>query len=168
MAESQPRRTQFPESGEDWSLLQWWRAHPRQGWLWVEVNVGGAGPGDWPNRASTRRIDAVHVLDHPTHAVREWGPGSEQLTEAVRGRDVEIVEAKKTLTDNVIGQCLAGIDMFSRAYPAHGRLLPVAVVRGEPDPVLLWVCHRRGIEVVAYPEPEIQRLRHGESLPPFR
>ena len=139
------RRRSFPSSGEDWSVIRWWRRHARQGLLWVEVEIGRGGPGDWPNTRSHRRIDAVHFPGNPARVVRDWGASSTGFADAVAGSEIEIVEAKKSLNVAVIGQCLAGIDMFSRAYPAHGLLVPVAVVRGTPDPALAWVCRRRGI-----------------------
>jgi hypothetical protein len=56
-----------------------------------------------------------------------WAPrGSLGVTNGELG----IVEAKEELNFDVIGQCIGGIDMFSRAYPRHGFLTPVAVVRG--------------------------------------
>ena len=113
--------------------------------MWVEVEVGRGGPGDWPNTRSHRRIDAVHFAGHPAAVVRDWGATSTGFAETVAGSDVEVVEAKKCLNVAAIGQCLAGIDMFSRAYPHHGLLVSVAVVRGVCDPALEWVCRRRGI-----------------------
>lgn len=164
----QGRRTQFPRGPEGWSIVRWWRDHPRQGRLWVEVGIGRGGPGGWPNPQSSRDIDAVHIPDHPVRAVREWGIGNDELTADVDGRDVEIVEAKVELNADVIGQCLAGVDMVTRACPTHAVVTPVAVVCGEPDPALQWVCHRRGIAVTAYPRNEIDGLQQHGDLPPFQ
>lgn len=155
----------FPSSGEDWSVIGWWRSHPRRGLLWVEVEIGRGGPGAWPNPRSHRRIDAVHLPGHPDRVVRDWGGGSAGFVEAVTGSEIEIVEAKKRLNVDVIGQCIAGIDMFSRAYPDHGLLVPVAVVRGSADPALAWVCNHRGILIDVAPEDDIQHLRRHGSLP---
>lgn len=149
----------FPSSGEDWSLLRWWRQHPRRGWLWTEVAIGHLGPGAWPNPRSHRRIDAVHIPGHPVRKVRRWDNDIEAFREAVSGAEVEIVEAKRELNFSVIGQCIAGIDMFTRAYPAHGLVRPVAVVRGPLDPALLWVCRRRGIDIDTMPERDLDVLR---------
>lgn len=155
----------FPSSGEDWSILEWWCRHPRRGPLWVEVEIGRGGPGAWPNRRSSRRIDAVHLPAAADPAIHGWGADNAGFARQLVGRDVEIVEAKKTLNVAVIGQCIAGVDMFSRAYPVHGLLVPVAVVRGEPDPALRWVCNRRGIVVDTAPEEHIQQLRRQGQLP---
>jgi len=154
------RDDSFPDSGEDWSTLEWWRNHPRQGLLWVEVVIGYAGPGNWPNKRSHRRIDAVHFPGQPDRTVRRWvNSDTDGFAQAVSGAVVEIVEAKYELNFGVIGQCIAGRDMLSRAYPNHGPLRQVAIVRGTPDPALNWICDRRSIEVVAIPHQRIDDLR---------
>lgn len=82
--------------------------------------------------------------------LRWWGDRSEELADQVEGRPVEIIEVKNHLNFDVIGQAIAGADMFSRAYPDHGLLRQVAVVGGEPDNALEWLCAKRGIDVVRY------------------
>jgi hypothetical protein len=129
------------------------------------VEVGRGGPGGWPNRRSHRRLDAVHFPGRPERMVRDWGTGSAGFAEAVRDAEIEVVEAKHELNFDVIGQCIAGIDMLSRAYPHHGLVVPVAVVRGIPDPALTWVCNRRGILVDSVPEADVQQLRRQGRLP---
>ena len=52
-------------SDEDWCIHEWWRRHPNREWLWIEVAIGFAGPGDWPNPRSHRRIDAIHLPGQP-------------------------------------------------------------------------------------------------------
>jgi hypothetical protein len=150
----------FPDSGEDWSILEWWRNHPRQGLLRVEVVIGYAGPGDWPNPRSHRRIDAVHFPGHPSRTARYWvNSDIDDFAATIAGAEVELVEAKNELTFAVIGQCIAGRDMLSRAYPQHGPLRQVAVVRSAPDPALRWVCDRRSIELAAISQGRIDKLR---------
>lgn len=68
----------------------------------------------------------------------------------------------------MIGQCLAGVGMFSCAYPSHAVLSSVAVVRDEPHPALRWVCHRCGVNVVTHPEDHIRYLQRYHKLPPVR
>jgi hypothetical protein len=99
------------------------------------------------------------VLDHPRREVTDWVDDSTSFEHAVGGADIEIVEAKRELDVCVIGQCVAGVDMFSRAYPRHRLVRMVAVVRGTLDPALSWVCRRRSIEVVALDEGVVQALR---------
>jgi hypothetical protein len=155
----------FPSSGEDWSIIRWWRAHPRRGLLWVEVELGRGGPGAWPNRRSHRRIDAVHLPGHSDRVVRDWGADSVGFAAAVTGAEIELVEAKQRLNVDLIGQCIAGVDMFSRAYPDHGLLVPVAVIRGSIDLALAWVCNRRGILSDHATEQDVQHLRRHGTLP---
>jgi hypothetical protein len=137
----------FVKSGEDWSVYEWWQAHANPGWLLMEVKLGQGGPGDWPNRRSHRRLDALHIPGHPRREVTYWGSEFDELADAVRGRRVELIEAKRRLNYDVIGQCIAGVTMFSRAYPMHGPVQQVAIVRGEIDPALRWVCDRRNIQL---------------------
>jgi hypothetical protein len=149
----------FPSTGEDWSIVKWWREHPRRGLLLAEVTVGRGGPGGWLEHGSSRAIDAIHLPGHEDQQAELWARDTDALAELVRNSEVEIVEAKKALNFDTIGQCLAGIVMFARSYPTHGPLAAVAVVRGTPDPALTWVCHRRGIHLACYPEEEIAHLK---------
>lgn len=149
------------KSLEDWSIGHWWERHPRQGLLWFEVEVGGAGPGGWSNRRSARRIDAVHMPDHPRRELLVWN-GADGFAREIQHRELELVEAKGELNLAVVGQCLGAVDMLSRAYPQHGRLIPTAVVRFDPDERLAWVCGRRAIVTYIAPDDEVRRMRtHG-------
>jgi len=122
--------------------------------LWREVEIGKGGPGAWPNRRSHRRLDGLMIPDlWPTDGsttLRHWGSSNGDLAEHVRGRTVELIEVKSQLNFAVIGQAIAGADMFSRAYPDHGLIRQVAVVSGDPDPALDWLCAKRGIAVIRY------------------
>lgn len=138
----------WPVTGENHSLLAYWQHRGERGLMYLEVHLGGGGPGDWPNRRSHRALDALYLPDHPDSAIRHWTPDV-GLAAAVDGQVCEIVEAKNHLNVDVIGQCIAGVDMFSRSYPNHGRIDMVAAVEGTPDPALTWVCRRRGIRLFA-------------------
>jgi len=69
---------------------------------------------------------------------------NEELRES---ESVEIIEVKSSLNRPVIGQALAGIDMFEREYGVKGK--PV-VVCGKNDTALEWVCQKRNIRVVIF------------------
>jgi hypothetical protein len=137
----------FPKSGEDRLLQAYWEQHPRQGTMWLEVPVSGAGPGDWPNLTSARRLDAVLIPGSKPKQIRLWDGDHVAFDAAVANRAVELIESKATLTMHAIGQAVAAPDFFSRCYPNHGRLLPVITVSPDPDAALEWVCNQRGIMV---------------------
>ena len=142
----------FPRSGEDELLERYWQDQGKP-MLWLEVKLGGGGPGAWPNKRSHRRLDGLMipglaVTGEPN--VRWWGDRNHELADHVRGRPIELIEVKRHLNFDVIGQAIAGTDMFSRTYPEHGLIRQVAVVGGEPDSALEWLCAKRGIDVVRY------------------
>jgi hypothetical protein len=62
-----------------------------------------------------------------------------------RRSDAWIIEVKSKLTRGVIGQLLAGADLFERQF---GRApTKLVAVCGRIDPALEWVCERRNIFV---------------------
>jgi hypothetical protein len=61
------------------------------------------------------------------------------------GKTVELIEAKKSLNRLVIGQIIAGMDMFGRQYQAD-KIIPVILCQNG-DPALEWVCEKRDIKV---------------------
>ena len=135
-----------PVSGEDRLLQNYWKSVG--GRIYVEVLIGGrGGKGKWPAGCTTRRIDGVRL------EVSDREPGiffftrnqKRFKTELKHSQSVEIIEVKATLNRPVIGQALAGIDMFEREYGVKGK--PV-VVTGKNDSALEWVCQRREIRVV--------------------
>jgi hypothetical protein len=67
------------------------------------------------------------------------------LRERVTGKDIEVIEIKRTLDRVVLGQVIIGADLFELEYaPAT---IKQVVVCGVGDPVLEFVCNRRGIKV---------------------
>lgn len=78
-----------------------------------------------------------------------------QLRDIVQDRHVEIIEVKRTLGRPVIGQAIAGRDLFERDYDPN-TTEPV-VVCGEGDPALEWVCRRNGVRVEIVESEELDR-----------
>jgi hypothetical protein len=68
-----------------------------------------------------------------------------QLRDIVKDRHVEVIEVKSSLNRPVIGQAIAGRDMFERNY--EPRTVEPVVVCGSGDPALEWVCRQNGIRV---------------------
>lgn len=140
-------RTEFqwqPTSPEDHLLVGYWKQVG--GVMATEVHIGGSSPGNWPDGAKRRRLDGLRFrseyrdeINTPT-AFRQA-----QLADIIEGRHVEVIEVKQSLNRPVIGQAIAGKDMFARDYEP-GTIAPV-VVCGSGDPALEWVCRRNGIRV---------------------
>lgn len=137
-----------PVSGEDRLLQSYWKSVG--GRIYVEVPVGGpGGAGDWPTGCTTRRIDGVRLEanDRETGLFIFTGNQDRFNEELRESESVEIIEVKSSLNRPVIGQALAGIDMFEREYGVKGK--PV-VVCGKNDTALEWVCQKRNIRVVIF------------------
>jgi hypothetical protein len=137
------RRVRAGRTIEDKLLFEYWTA--RGGRLYGEVPVGGTGgTGEWPKGCKIRRIDGVILPDlprgspYPTHML-------EDLVRRLPESSVELVEVKKRLNRLVIGQVLAGQDMFLRQYGVRPSKL--TIVCQISDPGLEWVCQERGIDV---------------------
>ena len=137
-----------PVSGEDRLLQKYWKSVG--GRIYVEVLIGGpGGPGKWPPGCTTRRIDGVRldVYDREPGIFFFTGNQKHFRDDLKQSRSVEIIEVKSSLNRPVIGQALAGIDMFEREYGVEGK--PV-VVCGKNDTALEWVCQKRNIRVVIF------------------
>ena len=111
-----------------------------------EVHLGATGPSYWPSSSSSRRIDGLRFrseyrdeINTPTAFTQS------QLRETVADRHVEVIGVKSSLNRPVIGQAIAGRDMFERDYGP--RTVEPVVVCGTGDPALEWVCRRNGIRV---------------------
>lgn len=67
-----------------------------------------------------------------------------QLRDIVEDCHVEVIEVKSSLNRPVIGQAIAGRDMFERDY--EPRTIEPVVVCGSGDPALEWVAGETGSE----------------------
>lgn len=133
-----------PRSLEDKLLYKYWLEVG--GLLCLEVPIGSpGGSGNWPSGSKTRRIDGVLLKNQEWEIVRFRDRETEFL-EAIQTQTIELIEVKKKLNRLVIGQVIAGVDMFERQYQA-GKIKPV-ILCTEGDPALEWVCEKRGIEVI--------------------
>ena len=134
---------------EDKLLHQYWSA--KGGRLYGEVPVGGpGGQGDWPLGCEIRRIDAIILSDLPRGSPLPPHTISD-LLERLPHSGVELVEVKQKLNRLVIGQVIAGADMFERQYGVRPSTL--TIVCQVTDPGLKWVCDRHGISVWVSPTP---------------
>jgi hypothetical protein len=140
----------FPRTFEDRLLARHWEVCLRRGTLWLEVGLG-AGPGGWPS-TKPRRLDGLWIADADTRGPKIWSLGDDQLPFEVDTDAVMVIEAKRELNHDVIGQVLAGVDMFGRSYPSRAIVRRSVVIGTKPDPALDEICARWDIAVHAYPE----------------
>ena len=133
-----------PDPGEDRLLAGYW--DDVGGVIVPEVHIGETGPSDWPEGSSKRMIDGLRFRSEYRDEITVQAAFSQsQLRDIVKDRHVEVIEVKSNLNRPVIGQAIAGRDMFERDY---GTLtVEPVVVCGSGDPALEWVCRRNGIRV---------------------
>ena len=136
-----------PRNCEDVLLFKYWKES--KGKLFLEVPIGNKQFGDWPPNSKIRRIDAVLIKAEDGCGTEEVFKRNEytlsEFNDYVTDKTVELVEVKKNLNRIVIGQVIAGLDMFERQYNAKKVLL--VVVCQNDDPALQWVCEKRDIKV---------------------
>lgn len=139
---------EHPGHGEDEMLHALWNRREHHGWWLAEVPVGFRGTH---NDGGSRRIDAV-VVGSPEPRHSAGGLDLEEFGEVVaQGVPVELIEAKKNLNADTIGQLLCGADLFSRSWPGHGTITLTACVRRPGDEAVQWLFdeHDIAVEVVA-------------------
>jgi hypothetical protein len=135
-----------PKSNEDKLLQRYWEE--RRGHLRVEVPVGSPkGSGHWPTGSKIRRIDGIRFENIPTidDGIYKFGNRKDFSDLISLNKSVELIEVKNKLDRVVIGQIIAGQDMFEREYESV-KISPI-IICGEGDPALEWVCDKRRIEV---------------------
>ena len=129
---------------EDRLLLAYWKE--AGGLLITEVPIGSPSKSIWPEGSRVRRIDGVRILDpgdKGNQIASFQSTDAGRFEEWVKGRQVEVLEAKAKLNRLVLGQVIVGADMFRIEYGASD-ILSVVVV-GIGDPGLELICEHRGI-----------------------
>lgn len=97
---------------------------------------------------SRARLDAVRITGTATHGS---GPTGALLTELPEGTEVDLIEAKKGLSEEVIGQCLGARVMFAAKYP-HLRIARTVALCRAADTELVKFCAAAAIDVVTLPD----------------
>jgi hypothetical protein len=130
------RREPSAPSAEDALVKRYYeRSLAAKGTLWQEVPVSDAA------------LDGLYVRE-PDHGLEWWSrDNSVDLAAVMATSDVEIIEAKRTMNMDVIGQSIAGAIVLAHTYPEHRLISQTVVVGGPADLCLDWVCHKRGIRV---------------------
>ena len=132
-----------PRTFEDQLLARLHQNTP--GALYLEVVVGlSDGP------SSARRIDGV-LIPGPVSTVHPSGSYSrEQLAQAVDNQPVHVLEAKRALNRDVIGQALSAAHLMGQDYHPADIHPGVVVSRTHTD--LEGVCQTAGIAVYLFSE----------------
>lgn len=134
---------QSPRRGEDQLLHRLWQRRRHEGWWLAEVPVGGSSAKD----ARPRRFDAI-VVPWPTPRQSAAGADLGELKNVVAaGCEVELIEAKRDLNADAIGQLLSGAHLFSGSWPGHGALGHTLCVENLNDYALQWYCAGSGIRI---------------------
>jgi hypothetical protein len=150
---SEPKKTKKPllmtweaRSKEDRLLERYYKKHP--GRFLVEVPIGGGGNDlPWDDTCTTRRLDAVRISGiRKEKAVYKHSFNKDCLGKLFKGKNVEVIEVKQKLNRPVIGQVIAGRDMFQEQY--DGKNVKMVIVCSKGDSALEWVCKKQGIKVV--------------------
>ena len=127
-------------SAEDKLLKQYFEANLNGvGSLWQEVPVSDAA------------LDGLYVRDR-IGGMQWWTlhDTNVDLANVMAASDVEIIEVKRAMNSDVIGQSIAGAVVLAHTYPQHRLISQTVVVGGATDPCLDWVCHKRGIKVARF------------------
>lgn len=114
--------------------------------LVTEVSVPiQKGNKSWPDGYSNRFIDGVRLLGEHTSRIETFSTYGSELLEHSRDAAVEVIEVKQSLNRPVIGQVIAGADLFAAEF--EPRSIQRVVVCSDSEPALEWVCEQRGIRV---------------------
>ena len=132
-----------PVTFEDHLLSYYLEDYPGQ--LFLEVEVGN---GD--NISGPRRLDGLLIPDEPKQIRPQGSYNREEIASAVMNKQVHVLEAKRKLNRNVIGQVHDGVALLEKEFfPASVQGVALCA-QGNPD--LEWYCFDQGINVALYPK----------------
>ena len=134
--------TWAPTTFEDRLLYQY--LCQNTGRLFLEVRVGGSN-----DKFKARRIDGVLLPDRESQVYPEGEYSRKEFSQAIEGKEVHLIEAKRTLNRSVIGQVKVGCSLLARDFePAQINRVTLCSA-GEKD--LEWYCKENRINVALYP-----------------
>lgn len=128
---------------EDLLLQKYWNQH--KGVIFVEVPIGSPnGVGNWPRGSKRRRIDAIRLTGSSiSDGIYKLSNNENMLDYLPLTDSIELIEIKQKLSRYIIGQVIAGVDMFEYEYNFE-NIIP-KIICAEGDPALEWVCEKRDI-----------------------
>jgi hypothetical protein len=126
-----------PYDERDRVLLKYWEQ--AGGILYEQVRVGKQGLD-----SAYRRIDAVRIQGEETK--REWfDRHAEEFAELLAGAEVEVIEAKRKLNGEAIGQAIVAKHLLEIEYET--TLATPVICCEEGDAVLERICRALGIRI---------------------
>jgi hypothetical protein len=135
-------RLWVPRSNEDHLLRSYWQCVG--GRIYVEVPIGAVGGArNRPAGSTRRRLDGVRFLDSKEPAIVRFSDA--EFRNRIGSSNVELIEVKPGLNRSVIGQVVAGRDIFRQDYGVAVHCC--VVVCGASDGALEWVCREHDIAV---------------------
>jgi hypothetical protein len=100
---------------------------------------------------ATRRLDGLYLPHRSPAEIRMWS-SDDDLADLLCGHsEVEVVEVKRRLNSDVIGQAVAGSDILRYENPRVQRVGRTVVVEEGSSPALEWVCQELNITVYRAP-----------------
>ena len=130
---------------DEWQVRRLQQLQERRG-VCVVLDVPLCAPsGSWAPGTADHRIDAVMLPGAPRVGL-VYHDNADGFAEWVRDDPAVLVAARESIDRPLLGLFLAGTDLFSRSYPAHGRLSQLAVV-DRADANMTWVYRYRGVEI---------------------
>lgn len=117
------------------------------GRIYTEVPAPWSGGSEeWPDGFSNRYIDAIRLKEPQCEeSINKFAGNGHEVRRAVENTEVELIETKRQLNRPVIGQVIAGRDLFEAEY-SPASIQQVALCRST-DTALEWVCRRHDIRV---------------------
>ena len=129
-------------------VLQWF-ARQRDLDLYRDVPVSEPDWRGWPSDAHRHSFDAVGIPDGRGR-VHHW---NEEAFAAVAGDSLCPIVAWGSADRPRLGRLVVGTALFSRSFPGHGPLHPIALVTpSQATPNTAPAYFARGFEIVAVPE----------------
>ncbi|WJI10464.1 hypothetical protein FGU46_10370 [Methanobacterium sp. CWC-01] len=133
-----------PRTHEDKLIYEYWKK--KGGLFFLEVTIGSqSGYGNWPQGSGVRRIDAIRIENSDNDILSSKNYRYKDFYNITKGKTVELIEAKQKLNRLVIGQIIAGHDMFQCEYNVNEIKDVILCFKG--DPALEWICKNRDIKV---------------------
>jgi hypothetical protein len=111
---------------------------------------------------ATRSLDGVHLSmgqkDGQLYCWRDLGSDEDsrrqKFVEKIQGHDIELIEVKSELTRRVLGQAIAGRDIFEGQYGLVPFRTLILFPKERGDPAIEWVCkEKRNIDIEPFEDP---------------
>jgi len=143
-----------PITFEDKLLSRYLDEHP--GELYLEFEVGGEDPTNSP-----RRIDGILIPGSTSVVHQQLSYKSPEQASKINTQEICLIEAKRKLNRNVIGQVEVGAGLIWKYYTPRSIIKVVVCGVGNPD--LEWYCQQNEIQVFIYTEIMSGGLKQGQS-----